>query len=209
MKRLGGRDVEEEKLNQACSLGRLGRYQEALTACEEAIQLQSTLEAAYFYQESALYHLGRWEEAIQSYAALLAVKPDSVLAHFRRALIFLYGFDRFSEAIEALNQVIHFNPKHDEAYRVKAVCLHLLGRYEEALESVDNALELYPYLAETHFTRGSILHYLKRPEEGKLSDQLAHYLGHHCYRMADQPIDLTISIAGRSGKLNQPPQQPP
>jgi tetratricopeptide (TPR) repeat protein len=191
-------------LSNSHELGLLSQYKKSLTTFEEAIQLRPTLESTYFYQESALYYLGRWEEAIQSYAALLTVKPESVLAHFRQALIFLYGFDRFSEALEASNQALHFDPNHDEAYRIKAICLHYLGQYEEALESVDNALELYPYLAETHFTRGSILHYLKRPEEGKLSDQLAHYLGHHCYRMADQPIDLTVSIAGRSGKLSQP-----
>jgi tetratricopeptide (TPR) repeat protein len=110
-------------LNISHVIGHLGTHKELLTILEQGIQLQPNCEPAYFCQESTLYHLGRWEEAIQSYAALLTVKPESVLAHFRRALIFLYKFEQYSEAVEALDQALCLNPNHDETYRIKGYCL--------------------------------------------------------------------------------------
>ena len=48
------------------ALNELGRYEEAIEACEEAIKLDSNDAGAYCSKGTALYSLGHYEEAIEA-----------------------------------------------------------------------------------------------------------------------------------------------
>ena len=61
------------KGNQFC---KLGRYEEAITSYDKALELKPDLHQAWTNRGVALGNLGRYEEAIASYDKALEIKPD-------------------------------------------------------------------------------------------------------------------------------------
>jgi tetratricopeptide (TPR) repeat protein len=79
--------------NRGVALIKLGRYDEAVAACDSAIAGDrghgNSLGNAWLNRGKALAQLNRFDEAIASYGQVLALKKDHADAHFNQSLALL------------------------------------------------------------------------------------------------------------------------
>jgi predicted O-linked N-acetylglucosamine transferase (SPINDLY family) len=116
----------------------------------------------------ALCKSGRYEDALASYDAALAVRPDYIKALFHRANA-LYAMKRFEEALAGYVRILALQPNHAEILCNHGNTLYQLARFEEALTSYDGALALRKDYAVALNNRGLTLQQLKRPDEALVS----------------------------------------
>jgi len=88
---------------------KLGRYQDAVEACKQAIRIKPDLVEAHYNLGNAYRSLGRYQEAIEAYKQAIRIKPDYAEAHYNLGVT--YGqLDRSQEAIDAFKQAIRIKP---------------------------------------------------------------------------------------------------
>jgi tetratricopeptide (TPR) repeat protein len=116
----------------------------------------------------ALEHQGRLEEALASYNASLALKPDDFEVLNHRANV-LAALGRIDDALASYDGALALNPDPETLYS-RGSRLQELGRIGEALADYDRALALNPNYADVLVNRGNILSTM-----GRLDEALASY----------------------------------
>ncbi len=126
--------------------GYLGRYEDVITACRQALKVEPAYLPAINNLASALAALGRQEEAAAAFANALQMAPDNpmILCNYGHALA-LSG--RLSEARTALEAAVRIQPHYADAHFNLAVLLDQLGQPVNALNEYEQALTLRPGLA--------------------------------------------------------------
>jgi len=74
-------------INLANSLREIGRAEDALKACNRALELQPQIADAHVILGAAQFDLGLLDDAAQSYARALELDPGSVRAHIALAMV--------------------------------------------------------------------------------------------------------------------------
>jgi tetratricopeptide (TPR) repeat protein len=148
------------------------RYQEALLAYEQAIQLDPNDAVLYNGKGLALSNLNRYGEALIAYEQAIRLNPDSVNAYFNKGNI-LDELERYEEALAAYEQAIRRDPTYADAHNNKGYILSKLGRFEEALTACDQAIHLDPNYALAYHTQGDALSGLGRYEKALAAYELA------------------------------------
>ena len=143
------------------------RFEEALTACDEAITLDPGYAAAHRERGIALEYLGRFEEALAAVDQAITLEPRYAAAHRERGAALRY-LGRFEEALAAVDQAITLDPGDAASHNGKGPTLFALGRSEEALAACDQAITLEPGYFVAHANKGIIL-----AATGDLDDALA------------------------------------
>src|SRR5660398_150697 len=69
-----------ESLNKGFALNRLGKYQEAITAFDKALEIDPQDRTAWNNKGLALANLGKYQEAITAYDKALEIDPQDKLA---------------------------------------------------------------------------------------------------------------------------------
>ncbi len=169
-------------LDQSLEQVRLGDFNKALSYFKKAIKLQPddttttevilspTLEIkldfheVWFNQGFALYNLGRFEEAIDSYKKALEIKPDDHYA-WNDIGVALAHLGRFEEAIDSYKKALEIKPDYHMTWLNQGLALYNLGRFEEAIDSYKKALEIKPDSHMTWLNQGFALYNLGRLEE--------------------------------------------
>ncbi|MBD2364208.1 tetratricopeptide repeat protein [Anabaena minutissima FACHB-250] len=118
--------------NQSATFNKLGKYKEAQTASEQAIQGDN-----------------RWGDM------------SPALAWEQRGIA-LAGMGNYEEGLASIDRAIALNPNHAEAWNNRAVSQWYLGRYSEAMASSDRATTINPKYAQAWFNKGRILKSLER-----------------------------------------------
>ena len=85
-----------------------GRIDESIVACQKSVH-PAPGDTEVKNLGNALRELGRLEEAVVSYTQAIALKPDSVLAHYNLGLA-LQNWGRLDEAKFYYNQAIVLQP---------------------------------------------------------------------------------------------------
>jgi tetratricopeptide (TPR) repeat protein len=142
----------------------LKKYEEAIAAYDQALQIKPDDHEAWNNRGSALGNLGRYEEAITACDQALQIKSDKHEAWFNRGIA-LVNLGRYEEAITACDQVLQIKPDDHEAWNNRGGALVNLGRYEEVITACDQALHLKPDLSEAWNNRSNALFNLGRYEE--------------------------------------------
>lgn len=131
--------------DQGIALYRLQRYQEALTAYEQALRLTPNTAAntAALYNDKgvALNMLGRNQEALAAYEQALRLNRNTAAIYYNKGNA-LRDLKRYQEALAAYEQAIHLDPNDALAYHHKAVELERLGRKNEAQQFYEKARQL-------------------------------------------------------------------
>ena len=144
--------------NLAIALKDLGRFEEAIAACNAALRRKPDFVEAYANLGIALKELGRLDEAIAAYQAAIRIKPDYAEAYSNLGNA-LSALGRFDDAIAAYNVAIRLKPTYAEAYSNLGNAISELGRVAEAAAALDTAIRLKPDLAAAHFSRLSLSNY--------------------------------------------------
>ena len=139
-------------------------YEEAIFACDQALQIKPDLPDAWYNRGIALFNLGRNEEAIASFDQALQVKPDLHQAWYYRGFA-LRQLGRNEEAIASFDQALQIKPDLHDAWYNRGIALFNLARNKEAIASFDQALQIKPDLPDAWINRGNALFNLARYEE--------------------------------------------
>src|SRR5260370_15833157 len=143
------------------------RYPEALSAYEEAIQLDSNNSGAYVGKGDCLRQLGNYRLAILAYEQAISIDPSNSSAYVGSGYTLL-ELGEYSRASLAYVQAIRLNPKNASAYNVAGQTLYSQRRFREALQAFDDAIRLAQEdnnIAGFHNNRGKALLELERYQE--------------------------------------------
>ncbi len=72
--------------NKGLVLYKLGRYQEAVNAYDEALTIDPDYVPSLLNKGSALHKLGRYQEAVNAYDEVLSRDPNRVTAWYNKGL---------------------------------------------------------------------------------------------------------------------------
>lgn len=128
-------------------------------------------------QAFVLSKLGRWEEALEHQARVVAAWPDSAAAKFELAAI-LQELEDYPGAIESYRAALELEPEHLEARFNLGSCLASMQEWSAARESFTALLSLTPQDPEVQLRLASIALETRAFEEAlrqldRLSEQLA------------------------------------
>src|SRR5260221_4046665 len=140
------------------------RYREALTAFEQAIQLDPNDAVIYNGKGLALSNLDRHGEALAAFEQAIRLDSNFTNAYANKGMS-LYKLKRYQEALAAFEQTIRLNPNFAVVYNAKGLVLLDLGRYEEALTAYEQAIRLDLNFANAYINKGVVHHKLRRYEE--------------------------------------------
>ena len=115
-------------------------------------------------QAVALHGQGRWAEAEQLYAQILAADPNHMNTRHMLGVLWAQA-GRNEEALEMIAPVVAANPRDALALANLGNVLNALDRLEEALEAYDRSLMLNPDYPPAHLSRGNVLQLLLRYDE--------------------------------------------
>jgi len=140
--------------------------EEALEACDKAIELKPDYAAAYDLRGRILYRPWKYEEAIKAFDRVIEVNPDYADVYLNKGWC-LCEIERYEEAVECFNIGIGKDEYSEELYASKAWVLlqELNQKDEEALQAYKKAIELSPKDNIYYFFAGQILKELGRDEE--------------------------------------------
>jgi tetratricopeptide (TPR) repeat protein len=156
-------------------LYRLKHYQDALNACEQALQLKPDDWTAHYNKGLILDDLQRYQEALNAYTSAVQLNPNATDAYNNQGII-LRKLGRHLNALTAYERAIQAQPDNATAHYHKGQILYHLKRYEEALSAYTQAIRLNPVEATAYNHRGVILYTLKRYEEALVSYEQALHL---------------------------------
>jgi eukaryotic-like serine/threonine-protein kinase len=115
-------------------------------------------------QANTLRQQEQYDQALQAYDQALALKADSVEAHWGRCYS-LNRLQRLPEAIAACDAALAINPNDAQALWSKGYALEQQQNYQAALQLYNQAIAQNADFAEVWNNKGTSLLFLSRPDE--------------------------------------------
>jgi tetratricopeptide (TPR) repeat protein len=140
-------------LDQSLALRQASRLDEALRACEAAVQVAPGEVDGHNLKGVLLRDLGRLEAAVAALDQAIKLNPGFAGSHFNRAQALL-DLGRREEALAAFDRVIAAAPQVAAAHNGRGRALHELKRYAEAIASFEAAIALAPDFADARYNLG-------------------------------------------------------
>lgn len=152
-------EAKIESLNKGFALANSGKYQEAITAFDKALEIDIAEDNKHYDKMAwknkglALANLGKFQEAITAYDKGLEIDPGNAKYYYETRFdkllwnnkgIALYNLSKYQEAITAYDKALKIDPQFKIAWKNKGSALTILGKYHEAITAFDKALEIDP-----------------------------------------------------------------
>ena len=157
------------KGQNAWLLGTKTGYQEAVTYCRKAIELDPDYALAYYTLGNVLCDQGKHEEAIEAYRKAIQLEPDFFLAYSKLGNA-LGKQGKLAEAIAACRKATELGPRCPMTYYNLGIVLQNQGKYGEAIAAYRKAIELCPEFADAYFNLGVTL-----KDQGKDGEAIVAY----------------------------------
>ena len=143
------------------------RYEEAVETYRGVLGTDPEYAPAHAGIGYALFQLKRYQEAVESLARSVSLRPESPAAADRhvamgRALVEL---GRMEAAAEHFARALEIDSRNAKALDSFAVLRFRQQRYEEALRLYETLIETGEANAQVHANVGATLYYLDRPDE--------------------------------------------
>jgi len=118
-------------------------YQNIIEVSDYELQKDPGNINALCQKGDALFHLGNYDEAHQSYSEALQDNPENLIAWYQKGSC-LYHLGRYNEAIDVFDLTLRIYPDNADALCKKAEALYKLKRYDEAAMTYNQALKICP-----------------------------------------------------------------
>ena len=145
----------------------LGKYKEAITNYDKAIELNPQRAEVYNNRGIAKSTLGEPEEAIEDYDKAIKLNPQLSEAYNNRGSANC-DLGNHEDAIEDYDKAIDLNPEFAKLYNNRGSANLNLKNHEEAIEDYDKAIELDPQYVDAYYNRGATNATLKNYKEAKI-----------------------------------------
>ncbi len=119
----------------------LGRYEEALRAIDQALDINPHNEVAWVNKGNAFTKMGRLVDAMRCFNAAIRVNPAYEVAWNNKGNA-LARMGRYEEALRCYDKALEIDPEYRGAWVNKGYVLSKLGRYEEAATCADRVIGL-------------------------------------------------------------------
>jgi protein O-GlcNAc transferase len=134
------------------------RLEEALAACQKAVELKPDLAESHYNLAMALRELGSIEPAIAAYRQAIQIKPAFAEAHNNLGNL-LRSQGRLDEAVDSLQQAIALKNEFAHAHSNLGNVLREKGRLDDAIACFRKAISLRPDANPIWSNLLYILHY--------------------------------------------------
>ncbi len=124
-----------------------GKYVEAISALDKAIEIDPQYASAWCYKSFALDALGKHDEAIEAYDIAIEIDSQYAVAAWNDIGNALEQLNRYDDALEAYNQAIELDPKDARTWFGKGYVLSKQGELNESIKAYDKAIEIDPIYA--------------------------------------------------------------
>lgn len=121
----------------------LGKYEEALADCQEALRCDPDDATPYSVRGTACIGLRQYERAIEDLSRFLEEKPDDPQARYLRGVAWS-RLGNPKKAIKDLSWAIVSDPFLAEAYFERSQAQRELGRFDEADADLEKARQIDP-----------------------------------------------------------------
>jgi tetratricopeptide (TPR) repeat protein len=129
------------QLQQVDKLYNLQHYEEAIAACELAIQANPDDALAWLMKGMGLENLQHYEAAIVAYDRVVQIQPEDHLAWFKRGHV-MQELERYEAAVTCYDRVVELQADNSWAWHDRGKALEALQHYEAAMLSYDRAMQL-------------------------------------------------------------------
>jgi len=150
--------------NKGLDLDDQGKYGEAISAFDKAIEIDPQYAAAWTDKGNALEQLERYDDALIAYNKVIELDPENALAWFHKGYA-LGKLGELNESIKAYDKTIKIDPNFAMAWNNKAANLLDLGINNEALHASEKAIGIDSKLAIAWRNKGNALNGLARYDE--------------------------------------------
>ncbi|MDD1752264.1 MAG: tetratricopeptide repeat protein [Methanotrichaceae archaeon] len=130
-------------ISKGFALVKLDKYNEAIKAFDEALDLNPNSATAWSGKGSALEKLGKDDEAIMAFDKALDLDPNFATAWSGKGFA-LQNLSKDDEAKAAFDKALSLDPKSATAWFGKSFALQKLGKDAEAVQAYDKAFQLDP-----------------------------------------------------------------
>ena len=122
-----------------------GRFVESIEWSRKALDVDPEYAMAHAGMGRTLFRLRRYEQAAESLARAVSLRPDALpISAFQLLADALRRQQRYEEAIERYRVVLEVDPGHALAHAGIGYASFRLERYEEAVESLARSVSLQP-----------------------------------------------------------------
>jgi Tfp pilus assembly protein PilF len=158
---------------------KMGRNDEAINACREAIRLRPDFKEAYNNLGLALKKKGDLEQAIGAYEEAVRIDGEyaEALSNLGMALI---AQGRLAEAAGKLRKAADLAPNSAEICNNLGVLFNRQGRFEEAVSASERAISIRGDYVEAHNNLGTALMELERFSEAEAAFARAIQIDSEC-----------------------------
>jgi tetratricopeptide (TPR) repeat protein len=175
--------------NLGFALAGAGRWQEAITHYQRALQLKPDFGFAEYNLGLALARVGRAQEAIAHFERAVQLKPEDADAENSLGVA-LADVGRWQEAIPHYQRALQLKPDYADVEYNLGLALARAGRVQEAIAHLERAVQLKPADAEAENNLGLAL-----VRVGKGQEAIAHFMRAVQLNPADAKIENNLASA--------------
>jgi len=143
-------------ISKAAAFSDMGKSEEALLCCEEALKIDPTNSEAWYHKGVSFVNMEKYQEAIKCFKRTLEIDPDNANAWEGLGDSYYY-MDRLEDALRCRNKALEIDPNDSVKWSDKGLALTGLGRYDEATKCYDRSIEIDPKNAVAWAFKGIVL----------------------------------------------------
>ena len=127
-----------------------GDYAGSVHKIDKAIAAAPKKPGPWLLKGYAIYHLGRFDEAVQLFDHVLKLDPICSKALLLRGLSYI-ALHRYEEAVGSCDRALATDPDNSEGWYIRGLALSRLGLYEASIQCYDRAILLSPGYSDAKY----------------------------------------------------------
>ena len=145
---------------KALTLYGLGRYEEAISAYNESIEIDPDDIWSWYNRGEAYTKLQQYDRAILDFKKVIQLDSDRSFVAWNNLGKVYYQQKKYQQAIEAYNEALAIKPEYLPALIGLGNTLKAVRLYDQAATTYNQALEIDPNYHEAWYGKGSVAEYL-------------------------------------------------
>lgn len=119
------------------------KYHEVISLCNKALKINNDLPEAHSFKGNALYNLGEYNDAAESFSHAIEKEPNEAEHYYDRSWSYC-NMDKYEDSIVDINKALEIEPKTSAFYYDRGRFEYWAERYKDAVTSFTKGIELKP-----------------------------------------------------------------